>query len=208
MTLVNFTYLENLHDRRRKVTNKAGLNNLGFRSNENYYKNDTGNLFLGCSITEGVGVDLNETWSSILNTSLEGKFISLAKGGSGSDTWFSYLLMFIDYFNPLKVFLLGYPYSRFEYFDSEKFIPAFMANKTNFQKKYPNFSKDILFSKEYAEYNYYKNLLAIKQLCSTREIPFYSLETNCINYPDFGSDNLHPGPKYHSEIAKRFKNLI
>ena len=203
---VNFEYLENLHDRRRKP--KDGLNNLGFRSNEDYYKNDTGNIFLGCSITEGVGVELNETWTSILNNSLEGKFISLAKAGSGSDTWFRYLLMFIDYFNPLRVFMLGYPYSRFEYFNSKKYIPAFMSNKTSFHKYYPNFSKDILMNEEYAKYNYDKNILAIKQLCTTRGIPFYLLQTDCIDYPDFGYDNLHPGPKYHLKIAELFKKLI
>ena len=63
------------------------FNNLGFRSDFDYQKEDAGNVFIGCSMTEGVGLKWDETYHEHLSQTLEGKRINLSVGGTGIDSW-------------------------------------------------------------------------------------------------------------------------
>jgi len=74
------------------------FNNLGFRSDFDYQKEDAGNIFIGCSMTEGVGLKWDETYHEHLSQTLEGKRINLSIGGTGIDSWSRILFQYKDFF--------------------------------------------------------------------------------------------------------------
>jgi len=85
-------FLKNLKDkpndwyyRDKEIT--YSYNNLGHRS-KNIEDVDLDNyiLFTGCSHTEGVGLELDKTYSNIVATELKCDYYNLALGGSGIDT--------------------------------------------------------------------------------------------------------------------------
>lgn len=59
------------------------FNSDGFRCDELSIPTDV--VFLGCSITEGIGLNITDTWAHIIKTKLfpESPYINLAKGGLG-----------------------------------------------------------------------------------------------------------------------------
>lgn len=212
-TLYNY-YLENSFTYR--------YNNYGYRSDDDYYEGDEGSIFLGCSFTEGIGLDLNNTWAYKLHKHLGGKFFSLAKGGTGSDTWFRYLFMFLPILKVNNVFLLGTDWPRFEFFDnSEVMTTSVNLPMKGFQNKYPNFTKDILSNTYLSGYNFYKNLLSIKQLCYSKNINFFFIDINSDDkyikeisekhsdsHLGIARDNMHPGILYQDHIYSKFLDLL
>lgn len=75
-------------------------NKNGFRTPDEFNSVDEGNIFLGCSHTEGVGHHLENVWSYRLNKHVGGKFWNLAVGASGVLTAHR---LFMHYITKLKV---------------------------------------------------------------------------------------------------------
>lgn len=90
-------------------------NNLGFRSDFNFKPGMKGDLYLGCSFTEGIGLPLECTWPSLLSTELGTRGFNLGTGGYSIDTCFRYLVAAHNFGLKFKrVFLLVPPPNRYE----------------------------------------------------------------------------------------------
>lgn len=101
------------------------LADFDYQYNEHGFRCDSFNvdsklpiLFLGCSMTAGIGLPLKETWAYKIHQKIQTKknivipFWSLAVGGSSIDLQSLYLLSIIDIIKPKFVFLLMPPIVR------------------------------------------------------------------------------------------------
>lgn len=104
------------------------FNDFGFRSNDfsNISKDDS-LLFVGCSITEGIGLPYEHIWSSQMTKLInqgdkQFRAFNMSLAGTGLDTMFRNIYVLIKNLEkvPHSVFLLIPPLYRMETFVSEK----------------------------------------------------------------------------------------
>jgi hypothetical protein len=202
-------------------------NELGFRG-ESITKKGFKIMSLGCSITEGVGVNDDETWSrqfcKMIPNSVDMNF---GTGGRSNDFIARCLLTYFDLIKPdLVLILYTYPHRREVYTEKnnvEPFIPisqwGFMVETEegkNIQKclsDLQNKNSDII--------NWYKNHLLIKYFLESKKCNWIWNGVNLLHdynefnrfdgdgryvnektYLDKGVDKIHPGPKQHYSYAK------
>ena len=187
------------------------INNLGFRSDFDYKAGQEGNLYIGCSSTEGIGLHFSDVFSSLVNKELEdGLLINLGLGGTGIDSWSRILLQYLDFFKIKRVFVLGYNWARYEFFNDDRYF-KFSLNqdvKSNpITEPYFNFIRDFLYNDNYICHNYEIKINGMENICRKRNIPFYLVrgdDRRLKPIKSLGRDLLHFGPEYHRKIAKLF----
>ena len=94
-------------------------NDLGFRSNIDYGDIKEGDVFLGCSFTEGVGLPLELTWGYKLAKHLNIPFINLGIGGKGIGVMLQNLIAFSRQCKINRVFLFVPPLYRYDFVISD-----------------------------------------------------------------------------------------
>ena len=113
--------------------NEYNLNLLGYRSIE--FKK-VSLITAGCSVTYGMGVPLEETWSSIFSKKLNKKNVNLAAPGWSSeaivDNLFKY---FYKYGNPKIVAVLFPDYNRLIYTSHENYATAVDHHEVDAENK-------------------------------------------------------------------------
>jgi len=89
---------------------KYWYNNYGFRSyNDFYVKNEKDiNMFFGCSLTDGVGLNIEDTWAYKINQKLGGSFYNFGQSGSGIDVTYRLLKSWTSKILPKNIFILIY----------------------------------------------------------------------------------------------------
>jgi len=174
----NFTYKFNSH---------------GFRCNE--FTNDPSIVFLGCSITAGIGIPLEATWASLVSAELNLACYNLGIGGSSNDTAFRLANSWLERIKPkVVVFCQTYDH-RIEIFDSEGSI-------ANISSELPEFYNTWLSNKYNATLLKVKNRLAIAQLCNLLNIKFLYVNVEDIHYQDLARDLAHPGIQTNIDFSK------
>jgi hypothetical protein len=174
-------------------------NEHGFRCDSFLAESQLPILFLGCSFTEGIGLNLEDVWSyRLLEKIKEYKNInipywSLAAGGASIDLQTLYLHTFIDQLKPKYIFFLLPPLER-------RFIRAFeksiffssrgVSNHhtsivgdplTSTQSEIIRQAKELLLDPDYSMLESVKSLLLINELCKRYQTKvFYSTWTNNI----------------------------
>ena len=209
-------------------------NELGFRG-DSVYKEGFKVMSLGCSITEGVGVNDNETWPAIFCKMIPNSVnLNFGTGGRSNDFITRCLLTYFDLVKPDLV-LINYTFpSRREYYSKDNFIePYHPTAKWGFMQE----KEDGEMIHSYISYlqndnedfiNWYKNHLLIKYFLeskkcnwlwegnnlNTEHSDFNRFETGFkkygpyFKYIDVGVDNKHPGPLHHATYSKKFYKHI
>ena len=204
-------------------------NELGFRG-DSIKKDGFKVMSLGCSNTEGVGVNNHETWPyQFTNLIPNGVNFNFGTGGRSNDFIVRCLLTYYDIVKP-DLILIMYPSPlRREIYTKDGGIEPFMPTSSwGYLKEMDNGIK----TQEYLTYlqndnedtiNWYKNHLLIKYflefkgcnwIWNGREIT--SLDYNEPNrfdgdygrYIDLGVDNVHPGPNHNKTYAHRLYDFI
>lgn len=114
------------------------FNNLGFRSDDAFDLDSPaeGTMFLGCSFTEGVGLDIEDTWAYKLSQKLGGCFYNFSQGGTGIETAYRMLHTFADVLKIKRVYHLMldtgqrrefYNYGKFESIGPWSYEESFVA---------------------------------------------------------------------------------
>lgn len=192
-------------------------NDEGYRS-EDFFGNNHCALFLGCSFTDGMGLNLEATWGHIVAKYLGFRYCSVARAGYSNDACFRELNRWLPVINPKMVFMLAPPSHRFEAkIYSEPAIQFQIQNLLNPPESKPKEFFDCIpyallwnaFEENYI-LNRLKNYLAIKQLCSENNTPFYYLQSEQFPYieGDRARDLQHPGRIWQKNIADKFIQLI
>lgn len=172
------------------------FNSYGFRCNEFVLNNSI--MFLGCSITLGVGLPFDLTWPAIVSKSLGLECANLGQAGGTPDTAFRMCLGYIDIVKPKILVYLNPPPMRFELVNKKQshFLGPWSYGDQS--KMYRQWSVD--YNNHY--FNVQKNLLAIKMLCTDRNIQFIPISSDIHYQPiDYARDFLHPGILTNKKIA-------
>ena len=171
-------------------------NNYGFRSDDNFNKDDEGVVTLGCSFTEGIGLPIEYNWGYKVAKYLNLKHWNLGQGGMGLHTAYRLLLGASQILNFKKVFLFTPPLYRKEYIieDNKLLKDYFLSDKSNHMnilhslgndinsmlwfkfedKKYDDFAKAWLYGSEKdTVMDQVRTLCAIKGLCSFLNVELY-----------------------------------
>jgi hypothetical protein len=236
-----------LDERKNKIFKTSGSDNTGlctYTYNELGFRGDSIKkegfkvMSLGCSITEGVGVNDNETWPAQFCSHMEnGVNFNFGTGGRSNDFIVRCLLTYYDVIKP-DLILIMYPSPlRREIYTKDGGIEPFMPTAS---WGYLKETDDGIKTQEYLTYlqddnedtiNWYKNHLLIKYFLESKKCNWIwngrelkSLEYDEPNrfdgdygkYLDLGVDNTHPGPnhnktytnKLHDFISKNFPSYI
>jgi hypothetical protein len=224
---VNNTYTTSGSDNSGKCL--YTYNELGFRG-DSIKKQGFKVMSIGCSNTEGVGVNNNETWSSqFTNLIPNGVDLNFGTGGRSNDFISRCLLSYYDMIKPDLVLIMYTSPLRREFYtkDSalEPFIPAgpwgwFIHEDEGVRTheiltELQNDNEDFI--------NWYKNHLLIKYFLESKncnwlwngwfDIPkeyeeFNRFDGEFLPVLDFGADGKHPGPKTHKNYAMNLYNYI
>ena len=228
-----------LDERKEKIYRTSGSDNTGlcvYTYNELGFRGDSIKkegfkvMSLGCSNTEGVAVNDNETWPARFTSLIpNGVNFNFGTGGRSNDFIVRCLLTYYDLIKPDLVFIMYTSPHRREIYTKDGGVEPFMATH---QWGYLRETDDGVKTQEYLAYlqndnedfiNWYKNHLLIKYFLESKKcswlwngslgIPMDYNEFNRFDgdygkYIDFGVDNGHPGPKHNKEYATKLFNHI
>lgn len=212
-------------------------NEYGFRG-DSFTKEGFKVLSLGCSITEGVGVNDDETWPSYLTKRIPNSVdMNFGYGGRSNDYISRCLLTFFEMVKPdLVLIFYTFPERREHIREEDGEIEPYMVKPWGYftetrEGRIAYQSQTELINRHSNMMNWFKNHLLIKNFLENKKCPWIwngdSLRLNCIdnehtdyqefnrfdggygsNNPDFGADGIHPGPLTHQRYANRLLNFI
>ena len=206
-----------------------GYNELGFRG-DSIHKKGFKVMSIGCSLTEGVGVNDNETWPSQFSKLLQdGVDLNLGISGRSNDYICRSLMTFYELLKPdLVLIMYTSPIRREIYTENggvEPFIPTQSwgyMEETEDGKKIQNYLTELQNDNE-DFINWYKNHQLIKLFLESKKcnwlwngnfgIPMDYKEFNRFDgeygkYIDRATDGEHPGPKHNKEYAQKLYEFI
>lgn len=205
------TYNKNLIERHEDLVRLGWLdrtitykfNSNGFRSAE-FQEGSV--VYLGCSITFGIGLPLENTFPSLVSEKLELDCCNLAVSGSSNDTAFRLAEYWLCRIKPKMVILMSPDSSRIELVGKE-IINYRPSSSTGHMIYYQLW----LMDNENARLNQLKNSLAIEQICNSLGIKFlmFTVENDfCFIENDLARDLSHPGVASHAKMADLILNRI
>jgi hypothetical protein len=200
---------------------RADHNNYGFRCEniEEKTNNDLVIVSLGCSITYGAGVNVEDRWSDIFckkvqeTTNLKVRNYNLALEGHSNDYCARMVYKTIENLKPdLYCFLFTYR-NRMEWVTGEgKLTQVIPGHDVTFM--------DII-NDGIVMYNFHKNYVLIKTLCELHNVPFIFgtcdpiIHNSVEELPNYvgkftrdinGIDGEHPSAGKQHELGERFFN--
>lgn len=210
-------YLTNMEKNRRKMELSGWdgpraeftyrFNSHGFRADE--FSNDPSIMFLGCSMTMGVGMELENTWAHMVARDLGLKNHNLGIGGSSNDGCFRMFAHWYLRYPPKIVVHYSPPLERMEVLDVNgrinQFLPWHPRPRLELYNMWMSFHMN-------PKLNYQKNSLAIEKLCADAGIRYIALHHHQsflieegfeYDENDWGRDLLHPGVMWHRNMHKR-----
>lgn len=234
-TFVTSTYYNGLEKRKNKTNIIGGCtytyNELGFRA-DSISKDGFKIMTIGCSNTEGVGVDDKNTWPALLSSMIPNSVnVNLGHGGRSNDYICRTLLTFYDFFKPDLVIILYTNLHRREIYTEQNGVEGFIPTHANgYFKDTSDGSKkqSMLFKLQNDNedfINWYKNHQIIKLFLESMEcnwiwdgsnaIRTHYTDDNMFNKDychltdktpnkliDNGTDGIHPGPIHNKTYSE------
>lgn len=223
---------ENMADpRKRELLEKFGwtkesitytFNNYGFRSDEFTDGVHDSIVFLGCSLTMGIGMRLEETWAYRVASSLGLRRYSLGIGGGGPDMCFRLAHHWIPKLRPKYVMMLT-PYSARTEIVTEnrifQFLPNWPAKPDDKRKQvFEPYYDAWLSHPANADMNGLKCSLGVRSICENFdaeliEIPLDLLEIKTLMTAEgwnstVARDLNHPGTDWNRAVSEKFLERI
>jgi len=209
------------------------FNQYGFRS-EDFVTNSVNDsvLFLGCSLTAGIGVDLESSWAYKVASSLGLRCYNLGVGASSADTCFRLAHHWIPRLRPKYVMMLTPSNTRMEMMLENELVNL-MPNMSEYIENHyegmlNGFYNGWLSHPANSEMNRLKNVMGVQTICNSNGgIPFIEItvesswsrrdrEESWIRdkpQPDrvkanIGRDLMHPGRGWHERTAQLFMEKL
>jgi hypothetical protein len=191
-------------------------NSFGHRSKEIDMLDQDFVLFLGCSITVGSAVALEDTFAHIVSKELKIDYYNLAVEGSGPDLILFNLVNWMRHVKKTpKAVILQWP-EIFRTFrqEGDNIVPlgpwGYRKNikEHRFNQHWDDYEK--LIMTDHFTHLYTSARAEILALLKSYDVPIF--EINQIPFDDYGRDLKHPGIKSHQVIADQvlseFRKLI
>jgi hypothetical protein len=181
------------------------FNSEGFRDDK--FDQQPAGLALGCSHTQGTGIQSIDTWPKQLEKILDLKIWNLGVGAASLDTCYRLLDYWIENLN-IKFVVCAVP-NMYRY---EIFVGRWMNVLVNNPLTIPNwldgYQKNYVTYEQHSELNRRKNLLSMENTCNKHNVPFYyDLLEDFVDGSN-ARDLLHCGPSANHKLAKKFVNII
>jgi hypothetical protein len=179
------------------------FNSNGFRCDE--FSQDPSVVFLGCSFTVGIGMPLENMWTSIVAKELKLTPYNLGQGGGSNDTAFRLGYHWIPKIKPKLVVFLTPPQDRFEIISADM---MHLITPSHHHERFTNFIGEWYSDATNSHHNYLKNLMAVEHICMLNQIKFISY--NSVNFQrlDLARDLGHPGVLSNQKLAEKILNLL
>ena len=212
---------------------KYKFNEHGFRCDSFSKRTDFPIIFLGCSITEGVGLHLEQTWANLIlekiktYTNIDIPYWSLALAASGIDTQSRLLYWFNNqqFIKPKLIINLIPPLSRREFSYKESKNALWISSEKNNKE-----INKVFLDQDFAYHQSYKSYMLLDTLSncwnskiinaqwdyfdSTQDSSFVKENFRKFNHVDIGDwkeinkswarDGKHWGSEMHIHIAETF----
>jgi len=230
------TYKWSINERKNKSHTTSGsdnsgkctytYNSLGFRGDEPT-KPGFKVMSVGCSHTEGVGLNDDETWSHQLCKLINGVDLNFGYGGRSNDYVVRCLLTYFDVINPDLVLIMYPNQDRREYYTDKGNIEPFAYNPWGHLVETEE-GKEIYnglmagANNESNFINWYKNHLLIKYYLENKQCPWVwngvhlfagidepnRFDGDYRNFIDYGSDGAHSGPQHNKQYAMNLHQFL
>ena len=181
------------------------FNKEGFRSDEFTDGADDSVLFLGCSHTVGIGVDLESTWSYKVASSLGLRRYNLAIGAGSADTCFRLAHYWIPKLRPKYVMMLTPSATRFEIVKDKEVI-QFLSGKIP-DVTVSGFYEHWLSNFANSQLNRLKNVMGVRTICNGIGTPLVEIPIDKLfnrTMTPSARDLMHPGREWNEVVAERF----
>jgi hypothetical protein len=233
------SYKWKLYERINKKFNGSGsdksekclysYNEYGFRG-DSVHKEGFKIMSIGCSLTEGVGVNDNETWPHLFSQLVPNSVnLNFGMGGRSNDFISRCLITFFDTIKPdLVLIMYTYPH-RSEFYTEdggiEPYIPGvewgYMEETEKGREIQNNLSQIQNNNQDYI--NWYKNHLLIKYFLENKKCnwlwngsnlfdsslnEFNRYDGDYCKLLDYGADGKHPGVQHNMNYSKKLFNHI
>ena len=195
------------------IRGDAEYNTSGFRMSKELDDIDLDNycLFLGSSHTKGVGVEIEQRYSTLVSAVLKCDEVNLGVGGGGIDAVEHNLLSwFIHTKKEPKHLIIEWPaYQRFmqNIHGQKNMCPAGAWS----QPKFLVHADQALYVKAELAYHNLHRLSPVKIIdVMHSKIVLQNWQSLMIwhHNKDYGTDNSHPGPKSHLETAENILDAL
>jgi hypothetical protein len=182
-------------------------NDFGFRMNVNIFDIIPGecDFYLGCSITFGIGLNLEDTWAWKISEKTGRACVNLGWGGSGIETQYRLLRAWAKKLKPKHAYTLGYFNGRRELLESKNKIQnlgVWTANTKPWDEIYPKLTTthELLIS-------HIRTFDAMRAVCMDYNIELYTLNDfyrkEIFNTTDNTARDLqHFGCSWHTQISE------
>lgn len=185
------------------------FNSEGFRCCE--FSTDPSILFLGCSHTIGIGINIEDSWTTIVSNKLNLKCFNLGIGGSSCDTAFRIGHYYIEQIKPKIVVFLRPSQYRMEAINMEYSKPIMLygphgdqnLNNTDYMYHYFNDDNNGFLNRE-------KNTLALNTICDKNHVKYIVINSEELVKVrvDRARDLAHCGTKTNLIFAYKVLDLI
>jgi len=198
-------YLQNLQTRyslmeKNGWVNKTftySINNQGFRSGE--FKDNTDIMFLGCSMTFGVGLPEENTWAYLVAEKMQTSFVNLAIPGGSLKTIFRMLYGWADKLNPTIVIILCPPEARTEVMTSQREFLQYIFHLD--LQKFGEYGRHYILDEHNLELDSLLIRLAIERLCNLKKIKLIYIPFWIDHHVDLARDLSHFGINSNIKMA-------
>ena len=193
------------------------FNKDGFRADEFTYEPNDSVLFLGCSLTVGIGVDLESSWAYKVASRLGLRCYNLGTGAGSADTCFRLAYHWIPLLRPKYVMMLTPPNARIEIVEDRDIIQLLpqitqFSNKKYVEELIEEYYKPWLAHPANADMNRLKNVMGVQTICNGIGVPLVEIPTDKMydskTMMTKGRDLLHPGREWNEYVAQTFMKKL
>lgn len=174
------------------------FNSQGFRTQEIDSRPNW--IALGCSFTQGTGVNESDRWTDVVADSIGLHCWNLAAAGASGDTCYRIARKYIPELLPKFVVYLEPRYNRTELATDRQAAPLVINWAHDYANWSGNYVKHMLTEPANFDLNAEKNREAIRSICLQHNIPLIVYPPDgflvCVTdktQHDLGRDLLHPG---------------
>jgi hypothetical protein len=182
-------------------------NSQGFRDDE--FDQQPAGIALGCSHTQGVGIRVEQAWTSQLQHMLGQKVWNLGVGGAALDTCYRLLEYWIEHLN-VKFVVCAVPgISRYEILENNNWSNILPSGQQWSNMPWlEDYQKNYLIDDRNSDLNRRKNLHAMQHICHKHNVPFYYDLMEDFAVGLLARDLMHYGADAHEKLANKFLQTI